>query len=364
MARHFRVAIIGVGAISKQHAMSIADLDNASLVGGSCRGADKGRAFCAEWGGTYYADYREMLDTEKPDMVCLCTPSGLHLEPTQECAKRGIHVLCEKPLEITTARVDAMIAAADAAGITLGGIFPQRYVKVVRTIHDAAAAGRFGNLAVANTFVPWWRDDAYYAPDRWQGTQDMDGGGAMINQSIHGIDTIQWLAGAAMSDLNLAPEECPIEEVTAYTAKRGHPEDMIEVEDTGVAAMKFRNGALGLILATTSMFPGGMRRIQISGRDGTAEIQEEDLLVWAFREDQSDDGAIREEFAPGKGFAGSGSDPQALDYRHHRANIIDFLDALDSGTAPSVSGVEARKAVAIIEAVYKSAASGEPVKVK
>ncbi|MAE61611.1 MAG: dehydrogenase, partial [Planctomycetaceae bacterium] len=144
MAKQYKMAVIGVGAIANLHAQAIADLDNAVVVGGSCRGEQKGRKFCEQWGGNYYADYVEMLDKEKPDVAAICTPSGLHLEPTRACAERGIHVICEKPLEITTARVDEMIAVADGSGITLGGIFPQRYLKVLRTVHEAASAGRFG----------------------------------------------------------------------------------------------------------------------------------------------------------------------------------------------------------------------------
>ena len=364
MGQNHRVVIIGVGAIATMHAKAIGDLDQVELVGGCCRSRDKGEKFAADYDCQWFDDYEKALDELKPDFVTISTPSGAHLEPTLACAKRGIHVLCEKPLEISTERVDRMIAAAGEGGIRLGGIFPQRFNPVVCLLHDAARDGRFGDLAAVSTYVPWWRDDAYYAPERWQGTIAMDGGGAMINQSIHGIDAVQWLAAAAMPEVKLSPDECPVEEVFAYTAKRGHPEDMIEVEDTAVAVMRYRNGAVGLILGTTSMYPGGTKRIEISGRNGTAEVKEEDLLIWQFRKDQPNDEAIRDEHAPGKGFGGAGSDPLAVDYTNHRSNIIEFLEALDAGKSPTINGREARKAVAIIEAAYASAKSGKPMKVK
>ena len=152
--------------------------------------------------------YEELLDEARPDFVTIATPSGFHLEPLEACARRGIHVLCEKPLEISVTRVDRMIQVARESGIRLGGIFPQRFNPVLREVHGAASQGRFGDLAVVNAYVPWWRDDAYYAPDRWQGTLALDGGGAMMNQSIHGVDAAQWLASAAIP--GLPPEANPV----------------------------------------------------------------------------------------------------------------------------------------------------------
>ena len=206
-----RIAIIGVGSIANMHAKAIGDLDNAELIAGSCRTESKGRAFAENYGCRWYNQYERMLDEEKPNLVTIATPSGAHLEPTLACADRRIHVLCEKPLEITTARMDQMIEYARAAGIVFGGIFPQRFNPVVQAVYDAAARGRFGQLAVVNAAVPWWRDDAYYAPGRWQGTRRLDGGGALMNQSIHAVDMLQWIAAAAIG--GVGPEENPVEQV-------------------------------------------------------------------------------------------------------------------------------------------------------
>ncbi|MCC7192139.1 MAG: Gfo/Idh/MocA family oxidoreductase [Phycisphaeraceae bacterium] len=355
-----RIAIIGVGAIAGMHARAIADIPNAKLVAGSCRSQEKGQKFAQQYGCAWYGSFEQMLDREKPSVVTICTPSGAHLEPTLAAASRGIHVLSEKPLEINKARVDEMIAGAQKHGVLLGGIFPQRYNPVVKAVQEAAVAKRFGQLAVVNTYVPWWRDDAYYAPSRWQGKLALDGGGALMNQSIHGIDAIQWIAGSTMPDLGTAN---PVEQVFAFTAKRGHDPNLIEVEDTAVVVMKFRNGALGQVLGATSMYPGSLKRLQIAGRDGTAEILEDELITFKFRQEQTEDAAIREKFAAKTKSGGGASDPMAIDYSGHTRNIRDFLEAVEKSRTPSIDGREGRKAVAIIEAIYESARTGKTIQV-
>lgn len=356
MSRPHRIAIVGVGAIAGMHARAIRDIPTATLVAASCRTEEKGRRFAAEFACNWHADFSQMMDRERPDLVTLCTPSGAHLEPTLAAASRGIHVLCEKPLEITTERCDRMIQAAREARVVLGGIFPQRFNPVLSELHRAAAARRFGSLALAACYVPWWRDDAYYAPDRWQGKLSLDGGGALMNQSIHGVDAIQWLAAAASTG--------PVREVFAFTAKRGHDPGLIEVEDTCVALLRFESGALGQILAATSMWPGQLRRLQLGGRDGTAEVLEDQLITWRFREEAGHDEEIRRRFAPASKTEGGASNPMAIDYALHTANIHAFLDALEGRSELMLSATEARKAVAIIEAVYRSASRGavEPVR--
>jgi predicted dehydrogenase len=362
MSKTYRIGIVGIGGIAKMHAKAIGDLENAELVAGSCRTEQKGRDFVNEFGGTWYPDYHQLLDEAKPDLITIATPSGAHLDPALAAIERGIPVLCEKPLEITTERVDGMIAAARETGVQLGGIFPQRYNPVVRTVHDAAAAGRFGRLAVANSYVPWWRDDAYYAPDRWQGTLALDGGGALINQSIHGVDAIQWIAGGGIQ--GLAPATNPVEQVLAFTGKLGHDPELIEVEDTCVVTLRYRDGALGQLLATTSMSPGSFKRIQVAGRGGTAEILEDELVVWQFAEEKAEDPQIREQFSQQTSHGGGAADPMAIDYANHTRNIAAFLDALDGNSELMLDGPEARKAVAIIEAAYASARTGLPVNVE
>jgi len=364
-----RVVIVGIGNAAKPHLAAIADLDRAELVGGSCRTPAKGEAFAKDHGVPWFDDVGRMLDEAKPDLAIVCTPSGAHGEAVGACADRGVHALCEKPLEITTPRIDAMVARCNEAGVTLGGVFQQRYNPTVRAVRDAAAEGRFGPLAIVSAVVPWWRDDAYYAPERWQGTAALDGGGALINQAIHAVDALQWLAAAALagSGIVLEPEENPVDEVFAWTARRGHDPELIEVEDACVAVLRFKGGGLGQLLATTAMHPGSLRRLMIGGRGGTAQIAEDDLATFEFREEHDGDDDLRQRLSggnDGKGGKGGAADPMAFSHANHRAMLADFLDALDAGRPPAISADEARKPVAIVEACYRSAASGKPEPVR
>lgn len=357
-----RVAIIGIGAIAGMHARAIGDIPGVELVAATCRTEAKGRAFGEQFGCAWHADTTTMLRREKPDAVTIATPSGAHLDAALKAIRKGIHVICEKPLEITTKRIDRMIAAADKAGVALGAIFPQRFNPVIQTVQAAAAAGRFGDLAVAASAVPWWRDDAYYGSGRWQGTLALDGGGALMNQSIHGVDALQWIAGTAMN--NLPDGANPVESVAAFTAVKAHDPAQLEVEDTCLAVLRLKNGGLGQLLAATSLYPGQLRRFTFGGRGGTAEIEEEQLVTWQFREAQPDDDATRERFSGASSTSGGAADPMAIDYSCHTRNFISFFDAVASGQRPTLDGREGRKAVAIIEACYKSARTGRIVSLK
>lgn len=355
-----RIAIIGIGAVAEPIARAIAEIDGATIVAGSCRTRTKGEQFVAKHGGEYFADYSEMLDRGSPDVAVVCTPSAVHLEPVLACAERGVHVICEKPLEISVARVQTMVAAAERGKITLGGIFPQRFNPVIQTVHAAAKSGRFGSSAVVTAVVPWWRDDSYYGPGRWQGTLAMDGGGAMMNQAIHAVDYAQWIAAATMPELS--PEQNPVAEVFAYTANRSHREiAKMDVEDTAVAVLKFRNGALGQLLGATSMWPGSHRRLTVAGRDGTVEVEEDQIVTWRFRDESDRDNAIRQRFGGETSSAHGASDPMAFPYINHKHNIQQFLEAVKQKRTPELSATEAGKAVQIIESCYESARAGRPV---
>jgi predicted dehydrogenase len=177
-----------------------------------------------------------------------------------------------------------------------------------------------------------------------------------MNQSIHGVDALQWIAGATMPDL--APGENPVASVTALSAVRAHDPARLEVEDTCVAILRLKNGGLGQLLAATSLYPGQLRRFLFGGRDGTAEILEEQLVTWQFRGAASDDDATRARFGGTSSTSGGAADPMAINYSCHTRNFESFLEALRTGGVPALDGAEGRKAVAIIEACYKSARTG------
>lgn len=356
MPTPYRFGILGAGAVASIHARAIEDLDNATLVAAARRSEEPGRAFAETHDCTWYADCERLLEDAAPDVVTVATPSAAHLEPSVAAAEQGVHVLCEKPLDVTTDRIDRMIEAARTNGVKFGGIFQQRYTGVLQTVHDAVAEGRFGTLSVATACVPWWRADDYYE-GTWKGTQEFDGGGALMNQSIHAIDALLWIAGASM---DLPPAENPVAEVYAYTDVRGHDPAHIEVEDTAVAVLRYRDGTLGHVLGATSLYPGSRQRLRVAGRRGTAEVLEDQLVQWQLREESPNDEEIREAFGEETEASGA-SDPMAIDYEKHTRNIEAFLDWVDHDAHYLLDGPEARKAVAVIEAIYESAETGEPV---
>jgi len=349
-----RLAIAGAGNAAQMHAGAVEELD-AEVVAVASRTEKSATAFADEHGCEAYTDVATMLERASPDVLHVCTPSGAHLEPVLTAVDHGVDVFCDKPLEITTERIDRMIEATDEAGVRLGGMFQQRFNPVMQTVHEAVADGRFGRLAVANVLVPWWREDDYYRGS-WKGTKELDGGGALMNQSIHGVDAIQWLAGAADEG-----DENPVAEVQAFTDTLAHDPGDVEVEDTAVAAVRYESGTLGQIMGATSMYPGSLRRLQLGGRDGTATVEEDELVTFQFREERESDAEARERFGPGD-TSGGAADPMDVDLSNHRRNIQASLEARANDEPFALDGPEARKAVAIIEAVYESAERGEPVR--
>ncbi len=357
LATTYNIAIVGTGGIAGFHALAIRNLPNARLV--AVCGRDDGRtsAFAETHQAKPFTVLSRALDELKPDVLCVTTPSGAHLEPVLAAAERGIHVICEKPLEITPERIQQMIHTCQASNVILGAIFQMRMSPLMQEVYQAAKAGRFGDRPTINFYVPWWRDDDYYAPNRWQGTLALDGGGALMNQSIHGVDMVQWLAGAADTvDGN------PVEEVFAYTAQNAHSSDLIEVEDTAILNLRFRTGGLGQILAATSMYPGSLRRLQMAGRDGMVEILEDQVLTWSFRSETEHDTLIREHYAQETTHGGGAADPLAMEVVNHQLNIATVLDAIEKKSPLLLNGQEASKAVDIIFAAYRSAKTRCPVR--
>ncbi len=336
---NYRFGILGLGMIADFHAKAINALDNATLSCACSRSMDKARKFSDSYGCVPYDDLEAMLNNDDLDVVTICTPSGAHMEAAIACARAGKHVICEKPLEVTLERVDRMIAAHNEAGTMLCGIFPYRFNDVTVTIEKAVKQNRFGRMTFGMAHVPWWRDQSYYTEGGWKGTKKYDGGGALMNQSIHAIDSLIWLMGEVAS-------------VAAFTDKLAHP--TIEVEDTASATVRFRNGALGSIVGTTSIYPGHSRSLEICGDSGTAVCVEDDLALWSFKDESPDDEKIRSRFSAPTGSKGSASDPAAISFEGHRRNFAAALDALDKGLSAPIDGNEARKSIEVILAIYES----------
>ena len=341
-----RFAIIGAGMIAEFHARAIRAMPGAELAAVYARRDEAARDFAARHDCYAFSDLDALLADPGIDIVTICTPSGAHLEPVEAAARAGKHVICEKPLEVTSERVDRMIEACQAAGVTLAGIFPRRFNAATRLLKKALDDGRFGRIALADAQVKWWRPQAYYDSGAWRGTWDLDGGGALMNQSIHTVDLLLHLMGDVAS-LNAE---------TRLVAHQG-----IEVEDTAVALLAFSSGALGTIQGSTACWSatGHPAEIQICGEKGSVFMTDDRLRVWEFADESPADARIRGEFGVDATAAGAGAaDPAAIDFMWHQKNFEDVVAAIRSGHAPAIDGREARRAVHLIEAVYRSARNG------
>ena len=350
MADKTGFAIIGCGMISEFQAKAIGALPDARVVGFYDTIAEMARSRAVEFGGRAYATVGELLADRSVDAVSICTPSGLHMEPAVQAARAGKHVMVEKPIEVTLERVDAIIRACREAGVTLGAIFPRRFQESSRLVKDAIERGRFGRILLGDVYIKWYRSQEYYDKGGWRGTWKLDGGGALMNQGIHGIDLLQWLLGG-------------IREVTAFTATLGH--ERIEVEDVAVAAVRFAGGALGAVEGTTGSWPGTKIRIEIGGMKGSVVLEDETILSWRFQDEGPADEEIRKKYGPREDVAGAGAgDPRAISFEGHRLQFEDFVRAIRTGGRPYCGGEDARAAVAVITSIYRAAREGRPVRVE
>jgi predicted dehydrogenase len=339
--------IIGCGMISRFHAKAVADIKGAKVTACFDSFTSSADKFGAEIGCKVYHDLDAMLADPDVDVVTICTPSGVHMEPAVAAAKAGKHVIVEKPLDITLKRCDAMIAACKKTGVVLSTIFPSRFHESSQLLKAAIDKGRFGKLTMGDAYVKWFRTQEYYDSGAWRGTWALDGGGALMNQAVHSVDLLLWFMGPAV-------------DVSAYTATLAH--ERIEVEDVAVANIKFSNGALGVIEASTATFPGELKRIEVSGNAGSVVLREEDLAVWKFARETKADEAIRQKMASRTHTGGGAADPKAIGYHGHMLQFQDVLKAIKTGKKPLVDGPEGRKAIELILAIYKSAETGKPVK--
>jgi predicted dehydrogenase len=335
---------IGAGAIANFHARAVAAAHGARAVGVASRQRSTAEAFAQEHGLPFATDnVQELLRQPGLDAVCITTPSAMHLEPALAAIRARKHVMIEKPLDSTVEGTDHILREAAKAGVRVGSIFQARFGDAARQVKAAIDAGRFGRLVLASCYVKWNRTADYYTG--WKGKLAEDGGGVIINQAIHGVDLLQWFAGMPV-------------EVFAWTATRVHS---IESEDTCVAALKFGSGAFGSIEGTTATWPGWSRRIELCGEHGSAIMEDDDIVRWDFRVARPEDEkirAMRESAAMGSGAAA----PMNIRIEGHQRQIQDFIDGIRENRPFFIEGREARKAVAVVRAIYDSAASGRPVR--
>ena len=338
--------IVGLGLIADFHAQAIEAMNNGKVVACLSRSKEKADAFAQKFGCTGYSSMEDFLAHPGLNIVTVCTPSGSHLESSLKIIEGGKHLIVEKPLEVTLDRCDKIIRAAKNKGTRLATVFPSRFHEVAGVIKKALAEGRFGRVVLGSAYVKWYRTQEYYDNGGWHGTKALDGGGALMNQSIHAIDLLLWLMG-------------PVVSVQAYTGTLGH--QRIEVEDLAVAALEFENGALGVIEGSTAVYPGFLKKIEICGTKGSAVLEEADLKYWSFSEEKEEDEAIRKKYAARTDSGGGAADPAAISFKPHQWQFEEFTASLDSAQLSMAEGNEGRKAVEIILAIYESAYTGKRV---
>lgn len=347
--KQFGFGIIGSGMIAHFHAKAIADISDAKLKMVYDSNKENAARFADRFNCKPCYSLEEMLSNGDIDIVCICTPSGIHLEPALACISAGKDCLVEKPLEITVERCDRIISAASASGVKVGAIFPSRFYTAEMELKEAIVQKRFGELVMGDAYVKWYRTPEYYKSGAWRGTWKIDGGGALMNQGIHSVDLLQWYMG-------------PVVSVQAFSTRVKHKS--IEVEDTIVAVIQFENGALGSIECSTAVYPGSRKRIEVRGTEGSAVLEEDQLVEWEFKEGREEDKEInkhkKSEFLSSAG----ASDPADIGYTGHKAQIEDMINAIRKGVDTSVTAEEGRKSVAIIEAIYKSAQTGRKIFLK
>ncbi len=335
--------------IGEFHAKAIRAMSNGTLGGIADRAPERAQAFAEKFSTTAYATVTEMLADSTIEVVTIGTPSGAHFDPAMEAIEAGKHVIIEKPLEVTTKRIDSMVDAAKAQGVTLAAVLNRRFHPGMDAFKKAADDGRFGKLTSASAYVKWYRDQAYYDSAGWRGTWALDGGGALMNQSIHTIDALLYLAG-------------PVQSVQANTACLAHTD--IEVEDIAVAIVEFKSGARGIIEGSTCTWSkdGHPARVQLAGTEGSVFLADEAFEIWDFMNETADDDSIRAHFMKGAESGLGANDPTAINFYQHQRNFEEIVTAIQEGREPSTCASEARKSVELIQAIYKSAQNnGEKV---
>jgi len=324
-----RVGIIGTGAISQKHALAYRNI-GFEIVACTDISAESGRSFAAQHGAEFLPDYRDVCSHPAVDYVDVCTFPDFRLEPLKACAESGKHIQVQKPISTNVATAREMIATAKAAGVVLGVVSQHRFDDSCLFLSRAIADGRLGRLIQCDAYVKWYRSAEYYSRPI-KGSWAVEGGGAVINQAIHQVDVLRWLAG-------------PVQRVEAmWQLGSLH---RIESEDVVNALLRYENGATGVIQASTAMWPGYSERVEIHGTRGTAVITGDKLTTWDVQNDEGEAPPLATSVASGA------SDPMAISLEPFERQFLDFAAAIRERRKPLVAGEEGLAALDIVERIY------------
>jgi len=327
-----RIGLIGGGNISETHARAATQTTGVEIAAIYGTNTTKVEHLSRQYGGKTFLDLNQFFSHRPMDMVMLGSPSGLHASQGIEAVRRGLHVLTEKPMDVSTAQADALIEAAEQARVKVGVIFQDRLKPEIRQLKQSICDGHLGKVTLVDARVKWYRPPDYYNRSRWRGTFALDGGGALMNQGVHTIDLLLWLFGDVSSV-----------QATVRTAQHA-----VEVEDTALAILEFANGPLCSLLATTAVYPGYPRRVEITGSEGTMILEDDRIVASNLRtpQEMTTQHSTRDEGA---------ASHVVNDIRGHKAILEDFIHAIEHNGAPACDAREGRKSIALIERIYGAA---------
>src|SRR6056297_1291284 len=333
MSKTYGFCIAGAGFIGGIHAEVISLISNARVAVIYDNNEKAGKELAKKTGAEYISDLEKAVNNSDVDIVSICTPSGAHLEVAIKSARAQKHLIVEKPIEITVERTNQIINEAQKNGVMLTCIFPYRFLNGVKAAKEAIESGRLGKIVLSNAYIKWYRSDGYYQASEWKGTYAMDGGGALMNQGIHNVDLLQYLAGK-------------IENIFAWTRTLAHD---IETEDTVVAVLNFSDGFLGSIEASTACWPGESGKVEVFGDKGTIILSDGRITRWQIHDAKENEEEKMLDLEEDKG-SGARS-VSGFSTEMHYEQINDFIDAIEKNREPIILGYEARKSVEIIRAI-------------
>jgi len=336
------VGIAGAGSVADIHAEALHQLESTKLVAVYSRNAENAKRLASKFGAEFTTDWDEFLANPEIKLVSVCTPSGAHLEYGAPAAAAGKHVVVEKPIEVTLEKARELIDTCLHYKVHLSVIFQNRFIPDVQQMKRVISEGGIGKIHLADAYIKWFRDQEYYDTGGWRGSLALDGGGALINQSVHTIDLLQWMVGE-------------VEEIYGYTGTFTH--ERIEGEDTGIALLRFHNGSIGVIEGATSVFPAQERRLEIHGDQGTAVLQGNKFTLLTGKPADQEEQKEEEGVGAASPFAGFSVEP-------HKNQFADIVEAIQSGGDSSVSGEEALKSLGIVLGIYESSSTHKPVQLQ
>lgn len=335
--------IIGTGAIAKQHALAIESCEDARIGAVCDTNPQRAADFAAEYGvQRIYCSLEELLRDPEIQAVSICTPSGTHGQIAMAAALAGKHILCEKPIEIKGDKLDALLQAVEESGVKMGCVYQRRFQPEMQRIKAALDSGVFGRVLTASLYMKYYRSPEYYQSAGWRGTWELDGGGCLMNQGIHGVDLIAWLMGG-------------VKRVSAMARTRLH---LIEVEDAAAAAVEYENGAIGVIECTTCSAPAENMCIDIYCENGAIRLTDEGIQRWILNGRN-----LASEMSSGSTGISSRDDPSNLCAEWHGVLVEDLVKSIREDREPAVPPKEARHAVDVILGIYRSSREGRQIEV-